>query len=631
MKKLFYIFTLLVSVAAFGQQYKLKKAEKLFDEMAYAEAAEAYEDYLGNENKPDAKVLLRIAESYYYTGQTAEALKWYEGWAATHPSGPVTLADWHYAQVKRIETGSDIGIFVYYKFDEDKSERLINQKQYLDSINAQPSQYTITNLPSNTRLADFGTAFYGGKIVYASAKDTVTGGHIHKRNNQPFLNLYIAERHPEDGTLFGETAFFPKSQITWHNATPAFVNSSSLYFSANIVKGNGNLNSNDKGTANVRLLKGTMNGDRLETQDLPFNSKNYSVAQPAVTADGKWLYFVSDMPGGYGETDIYKVEIKANGSYGKPQNLGPEVNTPHREMFPFVQNDILYFASDGHYGLGGLDVFKSEITADAFTLPQNVGKPVNSNLDDFAFIITGNGDYGYFSSNRAGGKGDDDIYYFTKIKPCEETVAGIVLHKKTGLPLKGLRVSAKDVEDGEIASAETDAEGFYQLKLPCGAIVIIEINEGDSVPDKKEITVTPGVKVDFEITKYDDLVTKDTGIEKITINTIFFEFDKWDITPQAAAELDKVVYAMQSFPDIIIKIESHTDSRGSDEYNMVLSVNRAKATHEYILSKGMAANRIESVNGYGETQLVNNCSNGATCSNEEHLRNRRSEFIIVKK
>ena len=628
MKAKLLAIVLLCCTVAFAQQ-KLKKADRLFDEMAYVEAAKEYEEYFeeGKSHKPQASSLLNMADAYYFTRNYAKAAKWY---------GKAELDEVHfnrYIQSLRIQKK-------YAEADKLTEQRLSNDpdgllryqtmKQYLESIARLKPVFNIINLPSNSRLADFGTAFYGGKIVYSSAKDTMgTGGRYYKYNNQPFLKLFVAERHPEDGSLFGETEFFPKSQNNYHNATPAFADAETVYFSANIVKSWGGLDNDAKGTNNLQLLRGKIKDGKMETESLPFNSKDYSVAQPSLSPDGKWLYFVSNMPGGYGETDIYKVEIKADGSFGSPQNLGPFINTPHKEMFPFVQDGILYFASEGHYGLGGLDIFKSTITDSGFTELQNLGMPINSNRDDFALIISADGSYGYFSSNRDGGKGDDDIYYFTKVKDCQQVLMGTVL-AKTGKPIRNVTVKAMG-KDGWEVSAQTDADGFYSFTTPCLDLAL-EVTIENFVPERKDVvTGEPEQRVDFELTGYDDLVTKDSGVEKIAVKPIYFDLDKYAITPQAAAELNKVVFAMNSFPNLVIKIESHTDSRASDYYNLVLSQNRAKATFEYIISKGIDPKRIESVTGYGETRLLNNCANDVPCTEEQHQLNRRSDFIIVHK
>ncbi|RYD84927.1 MAG: flagellar motor protein MotB, partial [Sphingobacteriales bacterium] len=348
--------------------------------------------------------------------------------------------------------------------------------------------------------------------------------------------------------------------------------------------------------------------------------------------------FASDMPGGYGDTDIYVAEVFSDGQVGTPKNLGPAINTLGREMFPFVTDSLLYFSSDGHYGLGGLDVFESRRIKDfSFSEPLNLGKPVNSNLDDFSFIIDKERKFGYFSSCRKGGKGDDDIYYFTRIDPpCSQWISGRVTNLKYKMGINQADVKAYDPYGDVAALVKTKEDGTYKLEVPCGTKYKLEASKPNHTKAEKEVETNKKngneIKdVDFELSNYDDLVKKEDNMEKVDINPIFFEFNKWDITTQAAAELDKVVYIMKNFPSIVIKIESHTDSRGKDQYNLELSEKRAQATYQYIIARGIEKSRIESVKGYGETMLRNRCSNNVVCTDEEHQMNRRSDFIIVKK
>ena len=475
-------------------------------------------------------------------------------------------------------------------------------------------------------------------MVTESSKDT--GGKTYSWNEQPFLDLYVAERNAADGSFTNEMKFIPDEQTRYHNATLTFTpDLETVYYSANNVNKNDRLDNSKSGTNNIEIIKGTIKDDKLSgSKGVPFNSKEYSVGHPALSPDGKLLFFVSDMPGGYGETDIYVAEVSGTGTLGKPKNLGPAVNTTGREMFPFVTDNALYFASDGHYGLGGLDIFESSRGDKlAFSQPKNLGKPVNSNLDDFSFIIDKEKKYGYLSSNRQGGKGDDDIYYFTKAeKPCTQWIAGRVTNKKYEIGINQAVVTVYNQFDEAIATVKTNEDGSYRVEVPCNAKVRIEATKPDHNKGDNEIETSgkPGAEIkvpDIVLSDYDDLIRREDNMDKIDINPIFFDFDKWDITPQAVSELEKVVYVMKNFPSVVIKIESHTDCRGSDEYNIVLSANRAKSTYDYLLSRGIEASRIESVNGYGETRLRNKCSNGVDCSEAEHLINRRSDFIIVKR
>jgi outer membrane protein OmpA-like peptidoglycan-associated protein len=392
-------------------------------------------------------------------------------------------------------------------------------------------------------------------------------------------------------------------------------------------------------TNNFQIIKGSIVDNKLENpQKVFFNSDDYSVGHPSLSEDGQWLFFASDMPGGYGETDLYYVKIAADGTMSSPVNLGPKINTLGNDLFPFFSSGKLYFSSDGHYGWGDLDVYESTFLDNGtFSDPKNLGAPINSNKDDFAFIIDKTGRFGYLSSNREGGKGDDDIYSFTKGTPvCNQTISGMAIDHKSKLPLSDVTIMGYNSFSDILGETKTNFEGKYALVVPCGKVVKMIAAKPNYSSDEKtvETTLENGGEIpdiNFELSNYDDLVVKKKGVEKVDVKPIYFDYDKYDITPLAIEELTKVVFIMQKFPNIRIKIESHTDSRGKDAYNLQLSDNRAKSTRDYIISQNIDASRIESAIGYGESRLINKCKNGVKCTEEEHLLNRRSDFIIIQK
>lgn len=490
----------------------------------------------------------------------------------------------------------------------------------------------------NTKNSDFGSTFYGDKLVYSSAKETLgLDKKTYSWNDQPCLAMYVAERNQTDGSLFNEQPFLTEIASKYHDATITFSNDQKTFFyTTNTMKGN-RLKTDKKGTNNFQIIKSSIEGDKVvKGEKLFFNSLEYSVGHPALSPDGKWLFFVSDMPGGYGETDIYMVEVFADGTMNSPKNLGPKINTIGREMFPYFNENTLYFSSEGLYGFGGLDIFESKFNGRDFSDPKNLGEPINSNKDDFSFIIDTKSKYGYFSSNRDTGKGDDDIYYFTKKEPeCLQIIRGIVLNSKSKMPLIDVSIKVLDLFGDLKYEYFSDANGKFEFQLPCNSNFRLIASKPNFSTQEKEIKTTENngeiINVDFELANLEDFVVKDNGNEKIDINPIFFKYDKWDITTQAAIELDKVVYVLQNFPKVRIRIESHTDSRGKDLYNLKLSDNRAKSTQKYILSKGISSDKIESAIGFGEMRLKNNCKNGVKCSDEEHFVNRRSDFIIIDK
>ncbi|MCY1483331.1 Outer membrane porin F precursor [compost metagenome] len=640
-----YILFLCLSIASVSAQSNLKKANKLFKEFSYVDASKAYEEYLEKEKSPSTQTLKNAGDSFYYIDDKRNALKWYQ---KLYDIQGTSIPDDYF--IRYIESLK--GVLDYDKADKITKEYLASKgdqkrianytrlKKQMDSLSKEKPLYTIRNLEINTDKSDFGPAFYGDKVVYSSSKDTTKFKEkLYNWNRQPFLNLYVAERNTANGSLFNETVFLPNAMTKYHEATVAFTpDLQTVYYSTNIVRKKKLVN-DEEGTNNFKIVKGTIaDGKLTKPQDIFFNNKKYSAGHPALSEDGKWLFFASDMPGGYGGSDLYVCQIAEDGTIGPPKNLGPEINTAGNDMFPSFSNGTLYFASDGHFGWGGLDIYESKFKQDAtFSEPKNLGAPINSNKDDFAYIVDPKDTYGYFSSNRAQGKGDDDLYYFTKEKaPCNQWVSGKVTNSKSKLPIAEATVIVADMFGDKISEVATNTFGTYRISVPCGMKVKVSATKPGHSTDEKEleskkVNGTEIKDVDFELSKYEDLVVIDGDKEKIDINPIFFDYDKSDITPQAATELDKVVFAMSKFPNIKIKIESHTDSRGKDAYNMKLSDSRAKSTRTYILSKGIDPSRIESAIGYGESRLTNKCKNGIKCTEAEHLANRRSDFIVIEK
>lgn len=630
---------------SFAQKTNLKKADALFKNYSYLDASKAYEEILQNIKNPSAQTLKNAADSYYFISDSRNALKWYKKLYQVQGNNLTDIYYLRYIQSMKAvmdydEADKITREYLDKKGDKKEVSRYVAQKKYMDSVAKAKPLYTIKNLDINTSKSDFGATFFKDNIVFTSARDTTSfSDKLYTWNNQPFLNLYFAERNPADGSLFNETVFLPNVMTKYHEATASFDNQGkTIYYSTNIVKKN-KLVVDEAKVNNFQIIKGSIVDNKLENpQKVFFDSDEYSVGHPALSDDGQWLFFASDMPGGYGETDLYVVKIAADGTMSSPQNLGPNINTIGNEVFPFFQNGILYFSSDGHYGWGDLDVYESKFLSDGnFSSPKNLGAPINSNKDDFSFIIDKANTNGYFSSNRAGGKGDDDIYSFVKGKPvCNQSISGMAIDHKTKKPLPEVTIMAYNSFSEVLGETKTNFEGKYAIEVPCNKVVKMIAAKINYSSDDKTVDTTKENggevrDVNFELSNYDDLVVKKKGVEKVDVNPIYFDYDKYDITPKAIEELSKVVFIMQKFPNIRIKIEAHTDSRGKDAYNLKLSDNRAKSTRDYVLSQGIDASRIESAIGYGETRLINKCKNGVKCTDEEHVLNRRSDFIIIQK
>ena len=373
--------------------------------------------------------------------------------------------------------------------------------------------------------------------------------------------------------------------------------------------------------------------------ELPFNSNQFNTAHPALSDDEKTLYFSSDRPGGYGQADLWKVAISGD-HYGTPENLGAEINTEARETFPFVVHDELYFSSNGRVGLGGLDVYVTQLKKEGgFSAVQNLGEPINSVSDDFAYYINKDTQQGFFSSDRSGGKGNDDIYSFTELRTlvldCDQKLLIKVIDAKTGKLITDAKVSLFDAtyQPKGISNQYADPTYPFENEYKCGDVYRIKAEKEGYLIQEVSVTLPNETGVTEKTIVLEPAKLKfkegDDLFKVLELNPIYFDLDKDFIRKDAALELAKVQAVLEEYPTMEIDIRSHTDSRASHKYNENLSSRRAKSTAEWLISKGISRKRL-TWRGYGETQLVNDCADGVNCSEEEHQMNRRSEFIIIK-
>ncbi|MDP3314336.1 OmpA family protein [Lutibacter sp.] len=500
-------------------------------------------------------------------------------------------------------------------------------------------RYTIKNLDINNSYSNFGTTFYGdGKVVYASPKKkSYIIRNVWEGNNQPFLDLYIGDIS-EDGELKNVEKFSNKLNTRYHEADVAFTkDKKTVYFSRNNYLDD-KFKMDSTGINLIQLYRAQISdiGEWINVEAMPFNSDQYQTGHPALSSDEKTLYFISDMPGTYGKTDVFKASINNDGTIGMPLNLGSKINTLGREMFASISgNDELYFSSDGRIdGLGGLDVYVSKIYENSITEPQNLGTPINSVKDDFAYIINSETRRGYFSSNRNGGKGDDDIYFFKELIPvkfsCNQIVEGVISVGSSNTKLSNVLVEISNLNGEIISSVFSDKDGKFEFKVDCEKEYKISGSKENFNNNFIEFKTTDenGIKLVLDLKlKQSDFISK-RGALLVNINPIYFDLDKSNIRKDAAIELEKVVNIMKKYPNLKIDLGSHTDSRAADLYNLQLSQRRAKSTLNWIINKGIAAESITG-QGYGETKLINNCANNVKCSEVDHQLNRRTEFVIL--
>ena len=628
------IFTIIAlsSTFLFSQE---KVADKFFDNFAYLKAAELYQEAV-DKGEDNVHVLTRLGDCYYNNSDSEQAAIWYA--KALEKDKDVSPEHIY----KYIQTQRSLGKFeeadkwlAKFKEMQNNDSRVKNVKEnnlhlYEKLASTRGIYVEVNNLSINSNYSDFGSFIHENTIYFASSRDT--GNDIYKWNNEPFLDLYQGEITTKDGKKeisdVKKLEFEGIHRDNLHYADAALTkDGNTMYFSRMNVGKRNRAKTDKKGTVQLKIYKATLiDSIWSNVQELSINSDDYSTYHPALSPDNKTLYFTSDREGGFGQTDLYKVDLSNSGSLGEVVNLGPEINTEGREGYAFVAKDsTLYFSSDGFLNLGLLDIFKSDIIKDENAKAENLGAPYNSGYDDFAFSIDSETNVGYFSSNRQDGKGSDDIYGFN-IFECKQIIKGITRDSKTLLPLAMTKVQLID-ESGKIIEEITSNElGEYSFEADCNNKYTILGSKPDYKDALRKVETTDEHEKEHEV---DLLLIPLISNNEIVINPIFFNFDKWDIRPDAAYELENIVSVMREHPNMVIKIESHTDSRGTDSYNMKLSDRRAKSTRDYLYSRDIAQERIESAIGYGESQLVNDCSNGVKCSEEQHQENRRSKFIIL--
>lgn len=630
-----------VSTQTYSQQQNIIKADKEYANYAFADAIKTYEHVFYKGYK-SVDMLQKLANSYYFNADFDNAYKWYSELFALTEDLP-TEYYYRYAQslksIKEYGKADDMMMqFGKKNLEDHRAILAASQKDYLSIIKRNSGRYVIKNAEINSKYSDYGSSFYGNKIIFASAKDNASFvNRKHSWTGESFTVLYMADKKV-DGTLTAVENFSAKLNSRFHESTPVFTkDGKTIYFTRNnFLKGKKGKDANK--TTLLKIYKATLENDKwINIVELPFNSDNYSVAHPALSDDEKCLYFASNMPGTLGESDIFKVSINIDGSYGIPQNLGNAINTEGRESFPFITaENELYFASDGQLGLGGLDIFVSKAEQDGnFKNVLNVGEPVNSSKDDFSFLISSDTRMGYVSSNREGGQGKDDIYDFietSKIKYIrEQFLAGVVINKKSGLQIAGAKVTLSDSNYKVIKELLTGNEGEFDFgKVERNSKYYIKTEESDyyTVENPVVIAEEAGEKM-VKVELVEELKSGDDLAKILDLNIINFDLNKADIRPDAAYELAKICDVLLQNPSMRIDIRSHTDSRESKVYNQKLSESRAKSTMEWLIKNRIDRSRL-TAKGYGETKLINICSDAVNCTEEEHQVNRRSEFIIVK-
>ena len=629
----------------FAQPEKeLEKANEMYKNFSYVDAIKIYER-IAQKGFVNQEMLQSLGNAYYYNAEYKKALPWYE---QLFQEGKYKVKpEYYYRYAQTLKSVGDytqadkmMAKFVELTNANDTRAALFEEnKDYQTVIKNNSGRFQLNNASINTENSEYGTALYGDKIVFAGATDARKAKRgVSQWTGESFYDLYEAEHF--DQKLGSRKPFSSSINTQFNESTPVFTkDGNTMYFTRNNYV-NRKLGSDIENTILLKILRATKdkNGNWGDIVEVPFNSDQYNVAHPALSPDEKYLYFASDMPGSFGNSDIFRVEILGDNQYGTPENLGNIINTAGRESFPYISKDnVLYYSSDGIPGLGGLDIFAVKFNADGSTSkPVNIGMPGNSADDDFCFVFNSDSKIGFLTSNRPGGKGKDDIYSFHEDKPllfsCQKNIKGIVKDAKTKAIIANAKVILSDKVMKEVGKDQSKTDGTFTFeKVNCNDSHYYLRGEKEKY-ETAEVNVTVGKdEVVYEILLNPRQVAIQKGMDLakvFEIKEIKFDYNKANIRPDAAVELTKIVEVMREYPKMKIDIRSHTDSRGADSYNLKLSDRRAKATLEWIVKQGIDRKRLKA-KGYGETRLVNGCSNGVPCTEEEHQENRRSEFIVV--
>ncbi|WP_040281324.1 OmpA family protein [Psychroserpens damuponensis] len=615
------IYLLCVCSLSFGQKKSLKRANKLFDNKAYVEAAEIYKQLDDSQES-----LKKLGDSYYYNFDMKKASDAYKKLLASYKDSLNPEVYFRYAHALKGIEDYDTGDQIMSEY----SKLLEDTPQFIEDLTSLvPYNYTIKQVESGSNIGDFGISYYQDNVVFASLRNTKNPKYAWNEN--PYLDLYKASVS-EDKNLENVEPFSEDINSKTHESNATFSrDGKTMYFSRTSKK---RIKIEKEKIAVVKIYRAELI-DSIWTNItvMPFSSDLYSTQHPVLNKENTKLYFSSDMPGSLGSFDIYYVEI-FNESFGNPINLGNTINTKHREQFPFItQDSTLYFASNGHKGLGGLDLYSSKYKDNAFEEALNLGNTINSSMDDFGFVLKDSLHEGFLSSNRSG---KDRLYSFTR-EPNRKTyfVEGEVRDKNSKEILPGSLVTLLDENGTIVDQIIVGDDAKYKFETEPNKKYQIEGYRSFYIPATEDINTNDEGKIEFdlelEIESYDDaeeiVVTKTDGYIYIELENIYFDLDKWDIKPEASKTLDVLVNLLKKYPRMEVQLGAHTDSRSSYDYNLVLSNNRAKATLDYLVANGVEKIRLKS-KGFGETQPLVNC--GDNCTEVEHSINRRCEFIILK-
>ncbi|WP_196893196.1 OmpA family protein [Aureivirga marina] len=637
----------------------MKKGIKKYENLAYIDASEKLLAAVeAGEKSPE--VYQKLGNTYYFNNKMEDAVKWY---SELFSLGEKVDSEYYYriSQAykylgKYKDSDTWMQKFVAENPSDSRAKLYEKQQDYLINIDDFSKEIKLKNVVFNSEKSDFGATLFEGKIYFASNKKD---GDKYKWNEEPFLDIYVT-----DSSFIQTESFDKKLNSKLHESSIVFTPNGEIAFFTrnNYVENKEHTDSVGVNRLQLLRVRKDAEGNWGKAELVSINNENYSIAHPTINKAGTNLYFASDMPGTHGKSDIFVSTIDVEGTLGTPKNLGELINTEGQETFPFInEKGDLFFSSNGQVGLGGLDVFV--VRELEFTKPleeplyvENMGMPINSSNDDFAYAeYLSKKRKGFVSSNREGGKGNDDIYSFI-VPKCYQIIDGIVKNRQTDQILIGAKVALKNKKDrNDHYEMISKNDGTFSFKVGCEKTFRAFGTKEDFTPDKEDIFIPRRKKKNFitlrlnPMPKKEEIILVDTkGEEQIVdvdlnefqkgqnlrellgLKPIRFDYNKSSIRKDSKEELLKIIQVLKKYPKMKIDIQSHTDARGRASYNLKLSKARNKSTVDFIIKEGGIDPERISGQGFGETKILNKCKDGVKCTDAEHEENRRSDFIILE-
>lgn len=702
-----------------AQKTDLERGNKYFDKFDFGQALEMYE-LAYEQDQSNAELTRRIGLCLRRLGGIDQSAIWFKRTLDIDDSNPVDML--HYAEALKSKEDYTLSVFWYARYammepEDQRAQSHIRDPKYFHDLQADSLKYFVKVLEVNTDQPSFGVSKYKDGYLFSSAGVSHLSNGAEYTEDMSYLDLYVCEKDARDE--FVQVAPIKGEINSKYHDGPAFFDpvSETIFVTRNNIK-NGRPVLDSNGNVNLKIYEAKKEEEAWNNiKDLPFNSDEYSTGHPCVSPDGSTLYFVSNMPGGFGGTDIY-MSTKNETGWSNPINLGPKVNTEGNEMFPFLSEDNkMYFSSDGHAGLGGLDIFVSEKTGAFYGDVLNLGFPINSSQDDFGMMYEEDNQTGYFSSNRDG-KGRDNIYYFSTLEFMKQIFAGTIKSADMMMSLEGEYITMKNVGTGELQETTLDADNSFQFTVNSGdelqfffggkdyahgepifehsvstplddtyydagdvalsaeayaaaigkplvnpnevleqenermmkammelkeqtdqlaadqaqamelqAAEDMALNAKLNLEQENPVFPDPRLSAELGMSKA-DLTRLNSIMTESNMGNVYFAFDSSKLSESAKEQLRNLAKLILENPSLLVQISTHTDSRGSKEYNERLSRKRAESVERYLGSLGISSEQVL-LTWHGEEQLVNNCSDGKDCDDLAHEKNRRAEFAFI--